>query len=231
MRLVVAWLAVAALLVVGARLLGQAVPSNGQIAYVVKRGIHAQVRVIDAQTRIDQLITDLIDVDQIAWLPDRTLAFTRRHGENSRIMLIDLQSHTLRQLTNSAGFATNPSWSASGRWLAFQVNDASGADIYVINANGDNLRRLTSAPGFDGDPAWSPGGDQIAFLSSRDGSADLYVMDPDGNNIRRLTNDTAREEHPAWSPDGKYIALPSRLMGRPTGISTCWRWQPERFAN
>ena len=206
---VVIWLGVAALLVIGARLWGQTVPSNGQIAYVTKSGISAQVHVIDVYTRTDHLITDLIDVDQIAWSPDKALAFTVRHGETSRIMVIDLQRHTLRQLTNSAGFATNPSWSPDGMWLAFQSNNASGADIFVADSIGDSLRRLSSDAAFDGDPSWSPDSKQLVFRSSRSGNSDLYVMDLDGNIVRQLTDSVAREEHPSWSPDGKYIAFAS----------------------
>ena len=196
-------------MVAGVRLCAQVVPSDGQIAYVAQRGGQTQVRVIDVHTQLDQLISNLIDVDQIAWSANKTLAFTARHGDISRITVIDLRNHDMRQLTDDTSFNTNPAWSPDGRWLVFQTNDASGADIYVIDAEGNNLRRLTSDPGFDGDPSWSPDGRHIAFLSSRSGWTDLYVMDLDGGNLHKMTDDMAREEHPVWSPDGTSIAFAS----------------------
>jgi Tol biopolymer transport system component len=198
-----------ALLILGARLWGQMIPSDGQLAYISQGSTRQEVRLIDVRTRMGYGVISLMDLDQIAWSAKDMFALTLRHGEHSRIAVFDLQSRDLRQLTYDLSFDTNPTWSPDGQGLAFQSSDPNGADIYVMDRNGNNARRLTTDPGFDGDPAWSPDGRQIAFRSSRSGSSDLFVMDMRGNNVNQLTENQAWEEHPCWSPNGQYIAFAS----------------------
>jgi Tol biopolymer transport system component len=211
-HMVVAGIGITAALSLGALLCGRSVPSEGQIAFITPDDVRGEIRIIDVRTRIICPVVSLIDLDQITWSATGTLALTIRHGENSRIAMIDPQSRDVRQLTFSSSFDTNPAWSPDGQWLAFQSSDASGAYVYVTNLSGSNVRQLTNDPAFDGDPSWSPDGQQIVFRSSRSGNTDLYVMDVQGNNIQQLTDNQAWEEHPSWSPDGKYIAFASYLL-------------------
>jgi Tol biopolymer transport system component len=194
-RLVLVWTGISALLIPGASLWGQVASSEGQIAYISRRGAWGEIVVIDVRTRIAHSIMRLIDVDQIAWSENGAFAFTIRYGENSHITVSDLQGLEVRQLTDDSGFDTNLNWSPDGRWLAFQSNSPRGTDIFVIDPTATNARQLTSGPDFEGDPTWSPDGRQIAFRSDRGGSSGLYVMDMDGNKRPASVNNEARRPH------------------------------------
>jgi Tol biopolymer transport system component len=194
-----AWLIGAALLLVGAAILGgqwSVRPNPNPNPIVVSRG---GVLLLVDPTR--GAVTELGPGTSGVWSPDRTrIAF-----------LMDGALWTMaadgsdRQLAASDA-AGLPAWSSDGRNLLTVSTDGS-MSFEVVAANGRERRRLPYGMFKDfGMGAWSPGG-RIA-LPLRDG---IYLVDPDTTEASHLA---AASDDIAWmprySPDGQRLAYDAR---------------------
>lgn len=133
-------------------------------------------------------------------------------------ILINLDGTGLKQITDIAQGACQPTWSPDGTRLVL-VSPCSrnketyrGSSLFLINADGSELMPLIApVPGGDYDPDWSPDGKKIAFSSLRNNDfPQIYILNLEDNSITLLAEDTPRaNSNPAWSPDGTQIAYVS----------------------
>src|SRR5262245_18545511 len=137
------------------------------------------------------------------WSPDgRKLAFSQEFDGDSRVQLMvyDLASREIAQVTQDHSVNLRPRWSPDGRKLAYTSNGTGGSlDVYTINVDGSGRRALTSEIGWQQEPTWSPDGRRLAYTNRHD----IWVMDADGSNARNVTKTPGIEEaQPSWSPSG-----------------------------
>lgn len=193
------------LVCVAALALGRNIATAGQIAYLSRRSVVREIRVLDLFTGNTYTRYLHFEVEQLAgssaagWF-----AATARDGDQRRMLLFDADIRQVREVPD-AGYAALPAWSPDGSRLALQVWRSGNVDLYRFDVRSGSMERLTDHPALDGDPAWSPDGERLVFRSTRSGYSDLYILEPDGS-VRQLTNDRIWEERPAWSPDGTMIA-------------------------
>ncbi len=97
------------------------------------------------------------DLEGLVWSRDgEYIAFGLDDGTLGAVYLIEVATGEVIQLTDdSAYFATQPSFSPDGQWVAFQyrtlasANDGSSLcnattdSIFIIDINGENLQRVT----------------------------------------------------------------------------------------
>jgi Tol biopolymer transport system component len=140
----------------------------------------------------------------------------------------------LRNLTPSAGYDAEGSWSPDGRLIVFASNRLAYAgglsieeqqklahdssyfmDIYVMDADGGNVRRLTDAPGYDGGPFFSPDGQRIVWRHfATDGmTAEIWTMAVDGADKRQITRTAVMSWAPFYHPSGEYVVYASNAQG------------------
>jgi TolB protein len=169
------------------------------------------------------------------WAPDGRTLYVDKAAENVRdLFTVDPAGRTLRRLTTSPSWDSDPRWSPDGGRVVFSRGNPFGV-LYVVNANGRGLRRIgCPARATCDSPSWSPDGRRIAFTLSRSGvPASVAVMGVAGGRPRVL----ARGFEPAWSPDGRRIAfwnMDGNLVEvRPDGRGrrTLVRADPEWFVN
>ena len=134
-----------------------------------------------------------------SWSPDgRYVAFAALSGGLTDLYLYDLQTDSLRQLTNDAYADLEPAWSPDGRTLAF-VTDRFSTNLRTLAPGNYRLALLdpftdsiTPLPSFpDGkniDPQWSPDGTSIYFLSDRTGITNIYKLDLASGRQSQVTN-------------------------------------------
>ena len=156
------------------------------------------------------------------------------YGSHYDIYQANSDGSDLVNLTNTAGYDAEGSYSSDGSKILFASNrEAYGRllsqaeqklfeddssyfmDLYIMNADGSNVQKLTNSPGYDGGPFFSQDDTQIVWRRfNPDGnSAEIWVMDVDGKNQRQLTADAMVAWGPYFHPSGKYIIYSSNILG------------------
>jgi TolB protein len=134
---------------------------------------------------------------QIAWISGRTGL--------PQLYIMDSDGSAVQRMTDG-GYATSPSWSPNGQFLAFAWDRKygpgapGGQDIYVMEVATKRWIQLTHDGGRCDFPSWSPDGRHIVYANTADGRADhmkVWTMLADGTQKKALTDDGA--DMPNWS--------------------------------
>lgn len=132
---------------------------------------------------------------QIAWCSGRTGL--------PQIYTMDADGTNVQRLTDG-GYATSPSWSPNGQFLAFAWNRKygpgapGGQDIYIMDIASKRWTQLTHEQGRNDFPSWSPDGRHIVFQREQGRSAEIWTMLADGTEQQKLTSGGANSM-PDWS--------------------------------
>jgi len=132
---------------------------------------------------------------QIAWCSGRTGL--------PQIYIMDSDGTSVSRLTDG-GYATSPSWSPSGQFIAFAWNRKygpgapGGQDIYIMDIASKRWTQLTHDEGRQDFPSWSPDGRHIVFQREKGGGAEIWTMLSDGTEQHRLTQSSGNSM-PNWS--------------------------------
>lgn len=121
------------------------------------------------------------------------------------IVVQDVHSGEVKQITDHAGMEVDPSWSADSTQLVYAARVKGDWDIYLYDMKTGKSEILVENPGMDNAPKWSPDGKSIAFVSSRGGSPQLYLLNLADKKLTQLTLLDNGLSHPAWTADGKSI--------------------------
>ena len=146
----------------------------------------------------------------------------------SQLLVADLETGRVRQLTHKAAGGYNPSWSPDGSQVAFDwvsdgpCNSPACSRIFLINADGTRRRAFTPRKLRCEQAAWSPAGDRIAYVQWRrsaetDNRSSIWIRSVDGTKARRLTFAKAFDSAPVWSPDGTKIVFSRDAKGSAYG--------------
>lgn len=137
------------------------------------------------------------------WSPDgRQMAWVAPVDGHWQLLVQDLQSGELRQLTRGAGGVEEPDWSPDGsalafiRWLSDSITNAADpgdpAQRYLAQRRGLQVRRhLFLVPLQGGEPRdLTPGGLDLVRADLAAGSDRSWSWFPDGRNLAFAANDS-----------------------------------------
>ena len=177
----------------------------------------------------EKLTDEKGSISEFAWSPDgRSMAFVMREASNgekkdwhvvgaqpryARLYVIDIDSRTVKRLTDGDASFLHPSWSPDGSTIAVERElggfpDFQKTDIVLVARDG-GMRTLVSRPGADQSPLFSPDGRSIAFLSTG-GVADwlreqqIWVVPTSGGTARLVS--AAYDRTPSrmeWDADSR----------------------------
>jgi len=132
---------------------------------------------------------------QIAWVSGRT--------NLPQIYMMDSDGANVSRITDT-GYATSPSWSPNGQFLAFAWNRKygpgapGGQDIYIIDIASKRWVQLTHEEGRNDFPSWSPDGRHIVYQREDGGRSEIWSMLADGTEQQQLTHGGSNSM-PNWS--------------------------------
>jgi TolB protein len=183
-------------------------PNGQQLAFSSSRTGDPEIWVSDPQGNAAHRITSFRGPDvsptwnpktgsQIAWISGRTGL--------PQLYIMDSDGSGVQRMTDG-GYATSPSWSPNGQFIAFAWDRKygpgapGGQDIYVMEVATKKWIQLTHEIGRCDFPAWSPDGRHLVFANDPDGAAShtrIMTMLADGTGKRALTGPGA--DMPNWS--------------------------------
>lgn len=183
-------------------------PNGQQLAFSSSRTGDPEIWVSDAGGTSARRITQFRGPDvsptwnpktgaQIAWVSGRTGL--------PQIYIMDADGSGVQRLTDG-GYASSPSWSPNGQFIAFAWDRKygpgapGGQDIYVMEIATKRWIQLTHDSGRCDFPAWSPDGRHLVYANSPDGRAEhtrIMTMLADGTGKHALTGSGA--DMPNWS--------------------------------
>ncbi len=181
-------------------------PSGRELAYSSSRSGDPEIWVADANGGQARRVTSFRGPDvspvfnpktgaQIAWISGRTGL--------PQMYVMETDGSGVQRMTDS-GYATSPSWSPNGQFLAFAWNRKygpgapGGQDIYIMEIATKKWIQLTHDIGRCDFPSWSPDGRHLVFANSSSGRASdskIQTMLADGTQLRTLTTG----DMPNWS--------------------------------
>jgi len=132
---------------------------------------------------------------QLAWVSGRTGL--------PQIYIMDADGANVQRMTDG-GYATSPSWSPNGQFLAFAWNRKygpgapGGQDIYIMDIASKRWTQLTHDSGRCDFPSWSPDGRHIVYQREDGGSSAIWTMLADGSEQHALTHGGSNSM-PNWS--------------------------------
>jgi TolB protein len=184
-------------------------PSGQQLAFSSSRTGDPEIWVADPQGNGSHRITEFPGPDvSPTWNP-RTgaqIAWVRgSHSAIPQLYIMDSDGSNVQRMTDG-GYATSPSWSPNGQFIAFAWDRKygpgapGGQDIYVMEIATKRWIQLTHDIGRCDFPTWSPDGRHIAFANEPDGRAShtrIMTMLADGTGKHALTG--AGADMPNWS--------------------------------
>jgi TolB protein len=131
---------------------------------------------------------------QIAWVSGRTGL--------PQIYIMDSDGANVLRMTDG-GYATSPSWSPNGQFLAFAWDRKygpgapGGQDIYIMDVASRRWIQLTHDAGRNDFPSWAPDGRHIVF-QRENGGAQIWSMLADGTQQHAISHGSG-DSMPNWS--------------------------------
>jgi len=125
----------------------------------------------------------------------------------STIMVLDLASGEVTQLTDGTDYIYEAAWSPNSSRIAFVSDRAEGERLWLMNADGSDQRLFSADLDLVRGASWSPDGSQIALTDwAADGAyAEVHVIDPGSGANRLLTDPGDKANQVAWAPDGRRL--------------------------
>ncbi len=177
-------------------------PDGRRLAFVSSAEGDNQItiwNVQDEEVERNIQVEDVTSMKNPAWSPDGSrIAFSGTDGGISDLYVHELDTDSVRQLTNDRYADLQPTWSPDGETLAFTTDRAetnldllapsSNMDLGLIDVESGELTvREPFGDALHHNPQFSPDGQSLYFISDQDGFKDVYRMELSSGALDRLT--------------------------------------------
>lgn len=204
-------------------------PDGKKIALAAKSGERDAIYLIDAASGDEEKIeVELDGIFSVDWSRQgNTLVFVGNTSYQSDIYTYDLNSKTLKNITDDPFSDADPMWSPDGKKIFF-VSDRRDMlsrnmipgnfkmvrfnyrqqDIYSIDlATGEIVRITDDEESDETNPVVSPDGTKLLYVSDRNGNGNVYERNLMTNADRPITNAITGVYQLSISGDGNKLAF------------------------
>lgn len=198
----------------------------------------------------------LINVSSPSWSPDGdkiTFSGTSKDGRTD-IYLYEINSDSLKRLTNDFYYDQTPSFSKDGHYIAFSSDRGGpeGMNIFLYDPENNSIKQLTFDNHKNLAPEWSAKSDLLIFTSDRDGVPNVFLIrNPLGESpeLVKMTDFVTGAFDPVFSTNDSAFVFSayqensyhiysmdfdSTLIGAPQEPAKPWvaenSWQPDMLS-
>jgi TolB protein len=183
-------------------------PSGDQLAFSSSRSGNPEIWIADTNGSIAHRVTSFKGGSvSPTWNPKTgaQIGFISGRTGLPQLYIMDSDGSGVQRMTDG-GYASSPSWSPNGQFLAYAWDRKygpgapGGQDIYVMEISTKRWIQLTHDIGRCDFPTWSPDGRHLSFANSPDGLAShtrIMTMLADGTEKKSLTG--SGSDMPNWS--------------------------------
>ncbi len=199
-------------------------PDNKTLAFITRSKGSDELRIVDIERKKlkRRIRMNLSSISNPDWSRDgKMLAFSGIEDGKSDLYLYYLEKDSLRRLTNSIAFESDPHFSPNGQCIVFSIEDSCGipprgdspygnisSDLALIDLSSDSITYLCNTPWNEKHPCFSPDGRHLLFISNRNGIDNCYIAQLDSlEKARPLTNYTGGCSNPDWSKESDRIVF------------------------
>jgi hypothetical protein len=177
-------------------------PDGQRFAFIVYNDGNNEITILrtsDGEIEKQFRPGDLGAIYNVAWSPNgREIVVSGSKGGVSDLYLVDVQTGSVRQLTNDRFGDLHPTFSPDGRTIAFATDRGPITNFQALTFSELQLATLDVASGqvtvhraFGHgkhiNPQFSPDGRNIFFVSDQDGISDVYRLHLPSSEIFRIT--------------------------------------------
>ena len=155
------------------------------------------------------------------WSPNGSeiLFATNRDWPGWDLVVLDLKTNAMLQLTNGSRSYLRANWRPDGKSFAFSFGSANDAEIFLLEKGNSTGEPLVQAEGRSFDPFFSDTGKLLFYSSELDNgfkNYQIFVKNTETGNSLQLTDGDSYARHPSWTSLPEYIEVkkPSKLDNR-----------------
>jgi len=159
---------------------------EGLLTFVSKSGATDVIYVYDIfaeKIRHKFEFDNLVSLASPNWSPDgKKIAFSGiSFAGLSDLYVVEIETRSLKKLTNDFYSDRDPAWSPDGSAIAFSSDRSyygkhGYMNIFIYDLQNGTIENLSLGPHNDYAPSWSPDGEFVAFSSDRNGSFNIWMI-------------------------------------------------------
>jgi eukaryotic-like serine/threonine-protein kinase len=150
---------------------------------------------------------------RFAWMPDNrhiVAATSNDTDASSHLLLADMRTDLLQQITQGTDNEANPAVSPDGKSILF-AEGSYDFDIVSMSLADGSTQSLIVTARLENMPAWAAKADSLVYVSNRLGTEDIWLHTRDGTDRPLVTRASFGANPPKWiyapvlSPDGARV--------------------------